>query len=323
MSGYDYVIEQKHIPSTDPRLSRHIYHDSRSKNYPFPTSGLTLVNTEHTRHIPPLNQGDVGACVGNAAISNLATDPLFQNLPTAPAKTYTLDENGALHVYSDCEVLDGDGPYPPNDYGTYGLSAAKVLLSAGYIVGYQHTFTLNDALLALTVNPIMVGMNWYDNMFYPDADGRVHLTGALAGGHEVEAYKLDVDNQRVWFHNSWGADWGLTGDFYLTWADLGTLLNRQGDVTVLLPLTAPAPVPAPVPDPAPTPAPTGTTQVNYRQVGKYTVSQRVGTDVVVDLETHNAEREAIQGAQNQLYKDPKADIFVKPYDSLEFDVTTK
>jgi hypothetical protein len=314
------IIEQVHFTPTDPRLNRHVYHDSRSKNFAFNTAGLSLVNTKHTRHIPVLDQGNVGSCVGNAAIGTLATDTLYSNLPTKPKKSYTLDENGALSVYSDCEVLDGDGPYPPNDYGTYGLSAAKVLLSNGYISAYQHTFTLNDALLSLTAQPIMVGIPWYNNMFNPDGSGLLNIGGSLAGGHEIEADELDVDNQLVGFWNSWGADWGVAGRFYLKWADLGTLLSRQGDVTVLLPLSVPVPTPAPTP--TPTPAPAGTTSVNYRQVGKYIVSQRVG-NVDIDIETHNAEREAIQGAQNQLYKDPKADIFVKPYTSLEFDVTTK
>ena len=53
----------------------------------------------------------------------------------------------------------------------------------------------------------------------------------------------------VWFDNSWGTSWGLAGRFYLTFNDLGTLLNQQGDVTVLVKGATPTPSPAPTTDP--------------------------------------------------------------------------
>ena len=88
---------------------------------------------------------------------------------------YSMDENGAVKLYSDAETIDGNGPYPPNDYGSSGLSIAKALKSAGLISSYQHTFTLNDALLALTTYPILVGINWYQEMFNPLQIGRAHV----------------------------------------------------------------------------------------------------------------------------------------------------
>lgn len=241
-----------HIPSRDPRLKRHIHHDERSRQFAFPTEGLTVQTVKHLRHIPILDQGQVGSCTGNAGIGDLAVDPLFGALPGSPR--YALDESGALKLYSDAEVIDGDGPYPPNDNGSSGLSIAKALKNAGLISGYQHTFSLDAALKALSVTPFIFGTNWYDSMFNPDADGRVHISGSIAGGHEIMCRECDAENQRVWFDNSWGESWGVGGRFYLTFEDFGTLLAQQGDVTVLLPLTVPAPTPTPQP-PAPTPTP--------------------------------------------------------------------
>lgn len=234
-------IHYEKIPSTDPRLGRHIYHDDRSKLYPFDTSGLTIVNVKHTRHIGILDQGQLGSCTGNAGIGSLGTDPLFATLPTN--LKYPLNESGAVSLYSDAEKIDGGAGYPPEDNGSHGLSIAKALKNAGLISGYQHTFTLQDALKAGSTYPFITGINWYQNMFNPDADGRVHLAGSLAGGHEIEMNEIDADNGRIWFCNSWGANWGVQGRFYLTWEDYDTLLGQQGDVTVLLPVTSPAPVP--------------------------------------------------------------------------------
>ena len=241
------IIYKERIPSIDPRLKRHIYHDSRSKLYTFQPYFKTVSSVVHQRFIPILDQGNVGSCTGNAGIGALATDPLYKTLPQA--SKYSLDESGAVKLYSDAETIDGDGPYPPNDHGSYGLSIAKALKNAGIISGYQHTFTLNDALLALCTYPILVGMNWYEGMFNPAPDGRVTISGPLAGGHEIVAREIDATNQRVWFDNSWGTSWGVQGRFYLTFNDLGTLLNQRGDVIVLIPNTVPTPSPTVTPDP--------------------------------------------------------------------------
>lgn len=237
----EIIIYKEKINSTDPRLKRHIYHDSRSKNFEFDTSNLSIIDVEHTRFIPVLDQGQVGSCTGNAGIGAINTSPFAPSVNPV----FTPDEAGALQLYSAAETLDGDGPYPPNDNGSSGLSIATILKSLGIISEYKHTFTLNSALKALSQYPVIVGINWYNDMFNPDADGRVHITGDLAGGHEVEAYKVDVENGRIWFYNSWGTSWGVNGTFYLTWADFHTLLGRQGDVTVLIPptITPPSPMP--------------------------------------------------------------------------------
>ena len=231
------TIYKEYIPSLDARLKRHIYHDSKSWDYKFDTTGLTITSVVHQRIIPVLDQGDVGSCTGNAGIGCLGTQPYYSSIPRS--NVYTLDEAGALELYSAAEIIDGSGPYPPNDNGSYGLSIAKALQNAGLISSYQHTFTLDDALKALTIYPIMVGMNWYSSMFHPLPDGRVLPTGAIMGGHEVEASEIDAVNQRVWFWNSWGPNWGVKGRFYLTFRDLGKLLAQQGDVIVLIPSNTP------------------------------------------------------------------------------------
>lgn len=246
-------IVKINIPSTDKRLGRHIHHDSRSLNYKFDTRFKTIMSVVHARHIPILDQGSIGSCTANAGIGALGTDPLFSVLPATPK--YSLDENGAVKLYSNEEVMDGNGTYPPNDDGSSGLTCAKVLQAAGLISGYQHTFTLNDALLALSTYPILIGINWYNSMFTPAADGGITVdqSSGLAGGHELLVRENDAVNQRIWVDNSWGA-WGVSGRAYLSWADFGTLLSLQGDVTVLLPLSVAPPTPTP-PTPTPTPTP--------------------------------------------------------------------
>lgn len=252
------TVHYERIPSTDPRLKRHIHHDSESRRYAFDTSGLSIVSAKHERRIPVLDQGDLGSCTGNAGIGCLGTDPFYTDVQSEPTIRYTFDEDGAVALYGDATKLDDypGGYYAPGwqDTGSDGLSIAKALKNAGEISGYQHTFTLDDALKALGVTPVITGVNWYNDMFDPDPDGRVHPSGALAGGHEFVVDEIDAENQRVWFTNSWGESWGVGGRAYLTFTDWGKLLAKQGDVTIFVPLTQPAPTPTPDPTPTP-PAP--------------------------------------------------------------------
>lgn len=243
----DITIYRERLPFTDARLGRHVNHDSRSWLYPFDTSQLTLTSIRHERHVPVLDQGSTGSCTGNAGIGCIGTGPFFAS---HGPDHYSLDEVGAVALYSDATRNDSyPGEYPPTDTGSDGLTIAKVLQASGEISGYRHTFSLDEALKALSVTPFITGVSWFQDMFRPAPDGQVTPTGALAGGHEFVADELDVENQRIWFTNSWGTSWGVEGRFYMTWADYGLLLGQQGDVTIFVPITAPAPTPTPVPVP--------------------------------------------------------------------------
>jgi hypothetical protein len=240
------TIYYERIPSTDPRLGRHIRHDDRSRAYAFRAYGDPLVSVRHERHIPILDQGHLGSCTGNAGIGALGSGVYFSQHGTH----YSLDEVGAVQLYSDATALDGyPGTYPPDDTGSDGLSIATALKANGEISAYLHAFSLSDALAALAERPVIVGIAWHQDMFNPAPDGQVRPTGDIAGGHEIVADELDVENSRIWFANSWGTSWGVAGRFWMTWEDFGTLLADQGDVTVFVPVPVPTPVPPTPPAP--------------------------------------------------------------------------
>lgn len=237
------------IHSEDPRLKRHINHDSRSARYRLPTEGLSLTDVDWSMHIGTLNQGQTGKCTAEAACEVLASDPFWATLDAATE--HLLGDTWTDAFYSDEENLDGDGPYPPNDNGSSGLTSAKVAKARGLISGYQHTFTADDALKGLQVSPFSWGTLWKSGMDDVNTDtGQVTYTGATRGGHEICGYKLDVKNERLWCRQSWGP-WGYqnSGVFWISFADFEKSLGDQGDVTFFVPLSQPAPTPSPVPEP--------------------------------------------------------------------------
>ena len=124
---------------------------------------------------------------------------------------------------------------------------AKAAQKAGLVSGYQHAFSLDSALKALAVSPLIVGVNWYEGFDSPDPGGLVHISGSVRGGHEFLLYGIDATRQRVLARNSWGTSWGVEGLFSFSFDDLGRLLDEDGDATLFVPLTSPAPTPTPTP----------------------------------------------------------------------------
>jgi hypothetical protein len=229
------IIEEQKVEGK--RLGRHVEHDEKSRAFAFGVSVTAMVDIKNTRHHRlggPLNQGDIGSCTGNATAGACNTVPLHHKLE------HLLKEPQAVELYALATVLDGfDGTYPPDDTGSSGLAAAQAAQQKGYITSYKHAFSVEEAVAALMVSPVITGVNWYEGFDSPDQHGMVSIAGQVRGGHEFEVLGIEIngtlDASIVEAENSWGTDWGKHGRFYFTVATWRQLLNEDGDVTVLVP----------------------------------------------------------------------------------------
>ena len=77
-----YVRKIPEIKLPGMRLGRHVRRDSRSLRYAYRPrrAPSTLSDKLWPRHIPILDQGDVGSCTGNEETGVLGTDPFFETL---------------------------------------------------------------------------------------------------------------------------------------------------------------------------------------------------------------------------------------------------
>lgn len=219
-----------HIPELPGpgRLGRHVNHDERSRNFPAALSGQ-LRTVKHRHYGPILDQGQLGSCTGNALTQALMCSPFHQ----AGRK---LTEETALALYSRASAIDPfPGEYPPTDTGSDGLSVCKAAVEAGLIVSYHHAFGLDQALRALVLSPVIIGISWRTGCDSPDAGGLIQWTGDVRGGHELCLNGLDVRRRVVRGINSWGPNWAKAGQFSMTFDHLSAALADGGDVTVPTP----------------------------------------------------------------------------------------
>lgn len=226
------TVQTKKIQQTDPRLKRHIVHDSRSRNFAVPTpKRLSLKTKRHRRWGFILNQGRVGACTGFAAAHALNTEPYRKKY----RGTKTKRNADGLEYYSLATTLDvWRGQYPPTDTGSSGLAVAKALQQLNLIRSYQWAFGFDHGLAGIMQAPFLQGTYWYSDMMRPDKNGLVKPTGQMVGGHEYLWLGIDTKKELSWFVNSWGYRWGKRGYFCMSWEDHKTLLDRRGDLIKLI-----------------------------------------------------------------------------------------
>jgi hypothetical protein len=164
-----------------------------------------------------LDQGNTGHCVGFGGAQFHNADPV--------AGDYTDDDGHKL--YYECKVLDGE---PKAEDGSYVHTLAKALVNRGLIKTYVWAHTVSEIQQWILQNgPVVVGTDWYNDMFEPDKDGLVKPTGGVAGGHCFLANGYDPTKDELHFQNSWGSNWGLNGYFKMKSADFKKLLDANGE----------------------------------------------------------------------------------------------
>lgn len=235
---------------SDPRLGRIYEQDLRSLNF--------LVRTA----LPPkaerkprgftwsvgqwLDQGQEGACVGFGYSHDLIARPVqVAGISDAFARE---------KVYWQAQREDPyeGGAYPgaaPFSEGTSVLTGAKVVTDLGFYNSYRWALTGQEVASGIGYDgPCILGLNWWTNMFEPDANGFLRPTGQIEGGHCLLAYAVkivyrplfgwffrtwdqvnfDASYIRVW--NSWGPTWGDQGTAKISLTDMKQLIEgEQGE----------------------------------------------------------------------------------------------
>lgn len=212
---------------TDPRLGRLPEFDPQ--NLLHPIRAVLPIEAKKPRSyswsVPvQLDQGNVGACVGFSFAHELAA---------RPAKMPWLKNVDGLTIYKKAQTLDqwpGDNYEGSSVLG--GVKAVMELFPKAY-ESYKWAFGIDDVILTLGYfGPVVLGINWYSDMFNPDSSGIIKVGGYVAGGHAILANAVNVKKKLIHLKNSWGASWGKGGGCYISFDDLDRLLKEGGEACI-------------------------------------------------------------------------------------------
>jgi hypothetical protein len=207
----------------DRRLDRLVHYDEQSRSYPIRTLVASKPLRSYTWRLPTyLDQGSEGACVGFSWSHELAA---------RPKEVKGINNATALLVYKRARQLD---EWAGENYdGTSVLAGAKAVQEAGYISEYRWAFSLDDALLAIGYQgPGILGAYWYEGCMQTDEKGFIKPTGEIVGGHAIVVRGINIKNKTVRLANSWGKDWGVGGDCFLTFDDFAYMLKNSGEFCI-------------------------------------------------------------------------------------------
>lgn len=188
------------------------------------------------RHGFRLDQGQEGGCVGAGWGYELAALPAAVDVPDYA----WCRERIYWPAQRDYDPWAG-GSYPgasPFYEGTTTEAGAKACRSLGLIDAWHWPQTWHELGASLShFGPVVAGVDWTEGMTRPDAEGVIHATGPIVGGHCVcllGALWRFTGRGRTWddvdpvrsllvIPQSWGRDHGVDGLVFLPLVDLFTL----------------------------------------------------------------------------------------------------
>ena len=181
-----------------------------------------------------LDQGSTGTCVGHAWRNFLRCAPLETTSTRAPNAYDIYRKAVAVDTWSEnddeASLPDGDTGL---DWGTSVRAGAEAVTSLGRLKTYLWAFTLQPALeFVLTQGPVVLGINWYNSFSRPDSEGviRISQNARVEGGHAILWRGADTKRGLALLSNSWGDDWGRSGECYIPLRDLDRLISlEQGE----------------------------------------------------------------------------------------------
>lgn len=252
------IVLRGGFQTKDPRLDRIPDWDSENERYRISQATVRGVPLEQKEICSKtwaldtwLDQGVEGRCVEFGICHDLLAepepvlaDPLVDQILATKRIYWTAQRN---------DVFPG-GAYPganPFSEGTSVLAGMKAAKDLGFYGEYRWGLTLRGPLRGLShLGPLILGINWYEDMGETDADGWVHVSGEQTGGHCIlcvgshieavqgfqgqimETDQIDMERSYLILHNSWGRSWGQDGRAKLSIPDFDRLRQEDGEICI-------------------------------------------------------------------------------------------
>jgi len=205
--------------------------DPRNRNFALPKEFVPpAVRRKFWWGAEVLDQLDTPQCVGFAGYGWLLGGPTTNEPEFTPEDLYRWAQERDQWAGTDYD-------------GTSTLGLMKALKDKGYITEYRWAFDAETLVAWLLTNgPVLVGTNWFMDMFTPNIhNGFIEPTGDVVGGHEWRIVGADRDKVcpdgsqgAVRMVNSWGTGWGDKGRAWVSLDDLDLLIKGDGEAVTAI-----------------------------------------------------------------------------------------
>src|SRR5688572_19871443 len=156
------MLKLGRIPVFDPLSKAYPIRAALNQDQMIPVSKQWYVTTS-------LDQGALSACVGFSWAHCISS---------YPDPSLNMNREHAIKLYHRAQRLDD---LPGEDYeGTSVLAGIKAVkrLHPGAIDSYRWAFGLDDLILSIGyIGPVVLGVNWYSDMYAPQPDGLIKVGG--------------------------------------------------------------------------------------------------------------------------------------------------
>jgi len=203
-----------------------------------PTNGIPKKVDLRNFASPVANQGDLGACTGFAIVKGLSEFLLNKQhksfVPLSPLFLYynerkiegTVNDDAGASIADGMKVLKQTGVSPEEDW-PYDITKFKLTPpKTAFDDATDYKVTTTKPLTGLSQikselnkgNAVVFGIEVYES-FEKSKDGIIPVPDINnekeLGGHAVFCLGFDDSKNVLIMKNSWGADWGDKGYFYL------------------------------------------------------------------------------------------------------------
>lgn len=167
------------------------------------------------------NQLNTPHCVGYSWAHWLEDGPVQQSGTPPIVHPFT--------IYTNAQKLD---EWPGENYnGTSVRGGAKYLQNIKKVKSYYWAYDIQTLIdTVMKIGPVVVGTSWYNNMFYPDRNGLIRISGRLVGGHAYVINGVDTKTRQFRIKNSWGRTWGKNGSAFISFSDMAKLIRERGEI---------------------------------------------------------------------------------------------
>jgi len=209
------------IAEPDPRDSRY---PMRLMLRPAPVPSYRYYRTG--KHLP-LDQGQTGTCVAHAWTGFLYAALMMDKTADSPFDLYrgivAMDE----FPDNDFEATEANDNL---QFGTSVRAGAQYLRTKGHLKNFVWSTSADEMALWLLTGKgtIVLGTNWYWDMGELK-NGYAVPGGGIAGGHAYLCVGYSKKAQAFRCLNSWGAEFGDKGLFWIHHVDMEQLIHEDGE----------------------------------------------------------------------------------------------